>query len=92
LLSKQSYSNNNENRSKSSIISRSVTLTHSLIETPFDAFANRVDPDQTAPIGAAWSGSTLFAYRMSLVWLYIVGYGNKIPCYVNIEINLIKYS
>ena len=22
--------------------------------------ANRVDPDQTAPIGAVWSGSTLF--------------------------------
>ena len=24
-------------------------------------FANRVDPDQTAPIGAVWSGSALFA-------------------------------
>ena len=24
--------------------------------------ANNVDPDQTAPIGAACSGSTLFAY------------------------------
>ena len=23
--------------------------------------ANRVDPDQTAPVGAVWSGSTLFA-------------------------------
>ena len=23
--------------------------------------ANSVDPDQTAPIGAVWSGSTLFA-------------------------------
>ena len=24
-------------------------------------FANSVDPDQTAPKGAVWSGSTLFA-------------------------------
>ena len=24
-------------------------------------FANSADPDQTAPIGAVWSGSTLFA-------------------------------
>ena len=24
--------------------------------------ANRVDPDQTAPLGAVWSGSSLFAY------------------------------
>ena len=23
--------------------------------------ANRLDPEQTAPIGAVWSGSTLFA-------------------------------
>ena len=26
-------------------------------------FANSVDPDQTAPVGAVWSGSTLFACR-----------------------------
>ena len=25
------------------------------------AYANSVDPDQTAPSGAVWSGSTLFA-------------------------------
>ena len=25
------------------------------------AYANSVDPDQTAPEGAVWSGSTLFA-------------------------------
>ena len=25
------------------------------------AWANRVDPDQTAPVGAVWSGSTMFA-------------------------------
>ena len=26
-----------------------------------DAIANSVDPDQTAPLGAVWSGSALFA-------------------------------
>ena len=26
-----------------------------------DWMANSVDPDQTAPLGAVWSGSTLFA-------------------------------
>ena len=26
-----------------------------------DGIANSVDPDQTAPVGAVWSGSTLFA-------------------------------
>ena len=26
-----------------------------------DGMANSVDPDQTAPVGAVWSGSTLFA-------------------------------
>ena len=33
------------------------------IEMPFNAFANRADPDQAALIRAALSGSTLFAYR-----------------------------
>jgi hypothetical protein len=28
---------------------------------PFYAFANRVDPDHAAPVGASWLGSTLFA-------------------------------
>ena len=27
-----------------------------------DWMANSVDPDQTASLGAVWSGSTLFAY------------------------------
>ena len=27
--------------------------------------ANNVDPEQTAPIGAVWSGSTLFAIEAS---------------------------
>ena len=29
--------------------------------------ANSVDPDQTAPLGAVWSGSTLFACLLKLV-------------------------
>ena len=29
--------------------------------TDADGIANSVDPDQTAPLGAIWSGSTLFA-------------------------------
>ena len=31
--------------------------------------ANRVDPDQTAPVGAVWYGSTLFAILDMLVML-----------------------
>ena len=29
---------------------------------PFNAFANRADPDQTALVRDAWSGSTLLYY------------------------------
>ena len=29
------------------------------------AYANSADPDQTAPSGAVWSGSTLFAIPLS---------------------------
>ena len=32
--------------------------------------ANSTDPNQTAPLGAVWSGSTLFVL-CSLIWLYI---------------------
>ena len=39
-----------------------LLLTLYLIETPFNTFANRADPGQTALIRAAWPGSTLFAY------------------------------
>ena len=31
------------------------------------AYANSTDPDQTAPEGAVWSGSTLFAYPLSFL-------------------------
>ena len=30
-----------------------------------DGIANSVDPDQTAPLGAVWSGSKLFATYLS---------------------------
>ena len=38
-----------------------------------DGMANSVDPDQTAPLGAVWSGSTLFAQaylseNLGLLW------------------------
>ena len=29
-------------------------------------YANSVDPDQTAPEGAVWSGSTLFAIPLNI--------------------------
>ena len=29
-------------------------------------FANSAEPDQTAPLGAVWSGSTLFAITLSI--------------------------
>ena len=28
----------------------------------FNGMENSIDPDQTAPLGAVWSGSALFAY------------------------------
>ena len=34
---------------------------HDVHPNDADGMANSVDPDQTAPLGAVWSGSTLFA-------------------------------
>ena len=31
------------------------------------AYANNADPDQTAPEGAVWSGSTLFAIPLNIL-------------------------
>ena len=53
-------------------------------QTYFCIQANSVDPDQTAPLGAVWSGSTLFAKmtfkitsrwqsRWKLLWLAVKG-------------------
>ena len=47
-----------------------VILTLYLIETPFNTFANRVDPDQAALVRAAWSGSTMFA-RGNMIYLIL---------------------
>ena len=35
------------------------------ITDKFSIEANSMDPEQTAPIGAVWSGSTLFAIEAS---------------------------
>ena len=35
------------------------------ITNEFSIEANSVDPEQTAPIGAVWSGSTLFGIEAS---------------------------
>ena len=35
----------------------------------FSGIANSVDPDQTAPEDAVWSGSALFAYAILLTTL-----------------------
>ena len=42
-----------------------------LFPKSFSGMANYVDPDQTAPTGAVWSGSALFAYAiLSTTLLY----------------------
>ena len=54
-----------------------------------DGMANSVDPDQTAPLGAVWSGSALFAQAYlsenlgSLRYIYIL-------CQQTIEVYGIK--
>ena len=40
-------------------------------ETPFNAFANRADPDQAALVRAARSGSSLFAYG-NMLYMYLI--------------------
>ena len=42
-----------------------------LFQTQYCIQANRVDPDQTAPRGAIWSGSTLFEKMQTLITCYI---------------------
>ena len=49
-----------------------------------DEMANSVDPDQTAPLGAVWSGSALFAQAYlsenlgSLRYLYPISGGTEL--------------
>ena len=43
--------------------------------------ANSVDPDQTAPVGAVWSGSTLFAQIFlfqCLEYLWYIAYNRDV--------------
>ena len=44
-----------------------------------DGMANSVDPDQTAPLGAVWSGSALFAQAYLSENLGSLRYLNKFP-------------
>ena len=65
-----------------------------LIEAPFDAFANRADPDHAALVRAAGSGSSLFAYG------YMIRYdptpvdltSNYFVLCTNEKVNLYNYS
>ena len=42
--------------------------------------ANSVDPDQTAPLGAVWSGSALFAQSYLSENLGSLRYSLELPC------------
>ena len=42
-------------------------------QTYFCIQANSVDPDQTAPRGAVWSGSTLFAKMTFKITIVVIG-------------------
>ena len=39
-----------------------------LIETLFNTFANGANPDKTAPVRAAYSGSTLFPFKNEIIY------------------------
>ena len=54
---------------------------------PKDAngMANSVDPDQTAPLGAVWSGSTLFAQTCLSKNLGTLRYIENRECYCIVE-------
>ena len=49
--------------------------------------ANSVDPDQTAPLGAVCSGSTLFASILNILRKTIEGYLDSVP---SLTFNTIK--
>ena len=50
---------------KSTRVSKSTSTSTSTPSLELSKEANSVDPEQTAPIGAVWSGSTLFAIEAS---------------------------
>ena len=41
------------------------------------AYVNSADPDQTAPEGAVWSGSTVFAIPLIILWNNCTKKNNK---------------
>ena len=51
---------------------------HNAVMCPKDAgrMANSVDPDQTAPFGAVWSGSALFAQTYLLQYTEFLWYAD----------------
>ena len=49
------------------MIASEIMLTLNLLSTTIVVFANSVEPDETAPIGAVSSGSALFAMGNSLL-------------------------
>ena len=52
-----------------SIYSKCPKILHNKIS---DKLANSADPDQTAPSGKIWSGSTLFAIPQSILRKYCI--------------------
>ena len=53
------------------------------IRTRLEGWANSVDPDQTAPNGAVWSGSTLFAILSVLLETFKDNQTDLVKFYVN---------
>ena len=66
-----------------------ISLTHYIIETHFNTFTNRADPDQAA-IKAAWSGFTVFAYENIIRYDPTPASNFYVPC-TNVKVYLCKY-
>ena len=65
-----------------------------LMETPFDNFANRLDPDQAALTRAAKSGSALFGHGNMIIYdpaLVDLTCNVFVLC-TNVKVNLYNYS
>ena len=50
-----------------------LTIILIVIETPFNTFANRADPDQTALVRAAWSDLLCLLMEIWYIWSYTNG-------------------
>ena len=64
------------------------------VKSPNDAYgmANSVDPDQTAPLGAVWSGSALFAQEYLSENLGSLWYKFLAVTYISMRIVVTNYS